>query len=66
MLFESMLGRWNASDTGASFVAPHRGMGVIGYVDGHVKFQRSLPAADAGLVNRPTEAIQMRSPSDGS
>jgi prepilin-type processing-associated H-X9-DG protein len=65
MLFESMMGRWNASDAGASFVAPHRGRGVVGYVDGHVKFQRSLPAADAGLVTNPVRPNRMRFPSDG-
>jgi prepilin-type processing-associated H-X9-DG protein len=60
-----MLGRWNASDAGASFLAPHRGMGVIGYVDGHVKFQRSLPAADVGLFKKSVKTNEMRIPSNG-
>jgi prepilin-type N-terminal cleavage/methylation domain-containing protein/prepilin-type processing-associated H-X9-DG protein len=53
MVFESMIGRWNASDLGASFVTPHGGRGVVGYTDGHVKVERTLPPPDAALIKRP-------------
>lgn len=53
MVFESMIGRWNASDLGASFVTPHRGGGVVGYTDGHVKVERKMPAPDGSLGKLP-------------
>ena len=60
MVFESMLGLWNASDVGASFTAPHVATGVVGYADGHVKAARSLPAPDAGLIRQRSKGPRKR------
>ncbi len=56
MIFESRLGRWNANDAGSSFVVPHQGLGLIAYVDGHVKAEKAMPRPDAGLIAAPRMA----------
>jgi prepilin-type processing-associated H-X9-DG protein len=52
LVFESDMGRRNASDPGVTFVTPHGKRGHLGYVDGHVKAVPVLPAADAGLISK--------------
>jgi prepilin-type N-terminal cleavage/methylation domain-containing protein/prepilin-type processing-associated H-X9-DG protein len=52
LVFESDMGRRNASDPCVTFVTPHNKRGHLGYVDGHVKAVPVLPAADAGLKSK--------------
>lgn len=44
MLFESSAGRWNAADPLKSFTVRHMKLGVVGYMDGHVKMEPAPPA----------------------
>ena len=52
LVFESTLGKRNASDVGSSFYAAHGKRGTVGYADGHVNLMPALPAPDAGLKHR--------------
>jgi prepilin-type processing-associated H-X9-DG protein len=49
MIFESGTPGWNQADPLTSFLPRHQGMGAVGYMDGHVKMERSPPPPDAAI-----------------
>jgi hypothetical protein len=55
-LYDSTLGTPNASDKLQSFAPRHLGVGIIGYVDGHIAAAATAPKASAGLAPRSAKA----------
>lgn len=43
MIYESSLNVPNPCDRGASFILAHEGVGVVGYLDGHVRSEKQFP-----------------------